>query len=973
MFSKSINLFRASMRPEINEITQIKRQIGVYDLALAAGIQLKKIGANEYAGLCPFHDDQNPSLHINPAKNLFHCKGCGKEGSPIDWVVHERSVSVGEAIKILKAKLPTGFTQRTVLLPLAGRSQSTTENKTYTNGGHSMNTNEEHENLSRLRLDLENQKALRTYAEACHKSLKEQQLPIDYLMKRGIVHGEIVDEHLVGFAPGDLLEKVKSDKELTQRFLKVGILRYDNDKASETYGKILERFAGCLIFPIMNTDEVITGIYGRRITGTGDTSTTLSASKHNYLPGGHLGFFNSRALIAKEVIITESIIDALSLMTLGYRNVIASYGAQGFTDEIREALVSAKTEKLYIAFDADSGGNRGTSKIVEKLKGTALQIYRIELPDGQDPNDFIRKESNAAERFKDILLNSSLISPLAEKPSATTPKDWEKKASSTGLGTGAEYHFTFGERLYIARGLEKNSDDTTLKTLLKASLGDRFHIDSFDLYNAKACWGFVKSTAERLELDDKVIRADLDKVTVTLEPELKMVLKQSAGGSAALTADTYRVNLLVQQKAEKTLQDPAYLIEFLKEVEACALVGENLNVLFGLAATITRKCRDQIHIIIQSESSSGKSTLLNLLADFVPDEDKLYFTQITPKSFYHAEEGSMKNKSIFVVEMQGLAEAQYPIQQMMSEKKLVNIYTMTDPKTGKFVNETRLVEGPDQFTITCPTENISDDINNRSAILSMLQNKEQLEKVMQFQRRLLSGEGVKLRRRRSDLAELAQHIQRALTVTRTVNPHMAHLHFGAETNRSLRDHQRYLNVIEAITILFQKQREIVTIDGEEHVRTHIIDVHLANFICQRIFGRSLTVLPPQTNSFVQKIAQHYLKYAKEKKIDFTQIWFYRRDMQAIVKLSMNRVHEHTNRAVMAEYFTTKRDQNGIAYRFLFEPAADGTFTQLLQLANMAELLKKCSRKERDEYAAYKPILFELFRLLDPAWSEEAAA
>jgi hypothetical protein len=96
-------------------------------------------------------------------------------------------------------------------------------------------------------------------------------------------------------------------------------------------------------------------------------------------------------------------------------------------------------------------------------------------------------------------------------------------------------------------------------------------------------------------------------------------------------------------------------------------------------------------------------------------------------------------------------------------------------------------------------------------------------------------------------------------------------------------------------------------------------------------------------------------------------------MQEIMKLSMNRVHEHANRAVTCEYFTTRRYQNGIAYRFLFEPAANGSFTQLLQLVNMTELLRKCRKKEREEYQAYRPVLDELFNLLDPTWAKEQAA
>lgn len=144
------------MMAENDEIERIQRQIGVYDLALAAGVQLKKIGANEYAGLCPFHEDKNPSLHINPIKNTFHCKGCGKAGSPIDWIVHERQVKVGEAIKILKAKLPQLW-EKVAGSPLA----------------------EVRPAVDLARPELQN--ALRVAVDYYHKTLREQQAPIEYL------------------------------------------------------------------------------------------------------------------------------------------------------------------------------------------------------------------------------------------------------------------------------------------------------------------------------------------------------------------------------------------------------------------------------------------------------------------------------------------------------------------------------------------------------------------------------------------------------------------------------------------------------------------------------------------------------------------------------------------------------------------------------------------------------------------------
>jgi len=932
----------AATPPKNDEITQIKRQIGVYDLALSAGVKLRKISASEYAGLCPFHEDKNPSLHINPIKNLFHCKGCGKEGSPIDWVVHEQKVTVGEAIKILKAKLPVLFSS-----PLA-------EIKINTNGGQRMQTNDLPEDLRQQRLEPENQKILRMYAEACHRRLKDEQAPIDYLMKREIRFREIIDEHVIGHAVGDLLETVKGDKELTQGFLRLGLLRHDNDKESETYGKILERFAGCIIFPVINTDGIITGIYGRRITGTGD--------KHNYLPGGHLGFFNSRALIAKEVIITESIIDALSVMTLGYRNVIASYGAQGFTDEIRDGLISAGVEKLYVAFDADNGGNRGAEKIVEKLQGAAVQVYRVTFPDGFDPNDFIRKAPNAAELFKDLIINSSILS-LAESFGNTAATE----AKPAFQKQGHEYHFTYGERNYIAKALDKNADDSTLKCVLRAAKEARFHVDTLDLYNAKACWGFVKSATEKLEFDERVIRADLDKITLCLEAELKTYL--AAKAKPQLQTVEFRKNLEMEFRSQKFFAEPDFFVHFLEIAERCALVGENLNVFYGLISTLSRFTYEQLNLLIQSESASGKSALLNLLADFVPDEDKLYFTQITAKSFYHGEEGFLYRKCIFLAEMLGFLDALYPIQQMMSEKKLSHLYTVTDPKTGKFTQEIKSIFGPDQFTITLPQEDVPEDFANRCVILAMNDSLEQSRRVMGFLRLLKSPAGTALRKERAELCEMVQYWQRSLKIHKVINPYAEFILYPLSTASARRDYQKLLTFAECLTIAFQHFREKVSVGGETYVKTHPIEIVLSGFVSRRTFGKvSLTRLPVQTENFVLRLAKFYKKFSKEKQIEFTQVKFYRHDMQDITKLSMNRVHEHAKRTERAEVFITERDKNGISYRFRFEPDEEGKFTKAAGFVDVDSLLRKCSKKEREEYQAFLPTLEKVFTLLDPTWT-----
>jgi len=84
------------------DIEQLKREVPILPLAGAMGIELKKLGSGEFAGLCPFHEDKNPSLHINIHKNLFHCKGCGKAGSVIDWIMLTQNLDTAGAIQVLR-------------------------------------------------------------------------------------------------------------------------------------------------------------------------------------------------------------------------------------------------------------------------------------------------------------------------------------------------------------------------------------------------------------------------------------------------------------------------------------------------------------------------------------------------------------------------------------------------------------------------------------------------------------------------------------------------------------------------------------------------------------------------------------------------------------------------------------------------------------------------------------------------------
>ena len=126
-------------------------------------------------------------------------------------------------------------------------------------------------------------------------------------------------------------------------------------------------------------------VYGRKLIGRSRKGTP----KHLYLPGPHKGIFNLAAYKAsKEIILCESLIDALTFWSHGYRNVTASYGTSGFTDEHIKAMQTHAIERVLIAYDRDEAGETAAQKLSKQLITKDIECYRIQFPKGMDANEY---------------------------------------------------------------------------------------------------------------------------------------------------------------------------------------------------------------------------------------------------------------------------------------------------------------------------------------------------------------------------------------------------------------------------------------------------------------------------------------------------------------------------------------------------------------------------------------------------------
>jgi DNA primase catalytic core len=940
-------------------LDEMKRAVQILPLAVSFGLAPKKIGGGEYVVRCPFgkHEDTTPSCHINHHKNVFHCKGCGEKGSVLDWLMLTEKIDLSSAIKRLKEEYAKG---------IAIKQYIEIEEK-----------KDEPINIKDPRF----QKALSLVVDFWHNNFNSKKEGAAYLLKRNIVYGELVDEFKIGFSDGSL-SHVVNDPEILETLVELGILKADTStslsagvNSSNGNGSLKEHFSGRVVFPVFDENGLVVQIYGRNIFSVG--------SKHMLLAGIPLSLFNPRALISSEIILCESVIDALSIMAMGYRNVAAVLSVNGLKDELLGKIISSGVRKVFIAFDNDLAGNiaagnkiiegKLTPPLAERLIAHKIESFRILFDENTDANDLLRKSKSidAAREKMTELLESAL--PL--KQLTDTPALYEGGKVETLTKKGKEYVYKIGQRDYTIRGLDQNKTDSALKIFLRLDYEEptkhekRFHIDTVDLFNAKTTGVYSRAAASKLTLDERVVSSDLDSLTVKLDELLKKIIEDKENQKTEKKKEFHK-NIETSFKAREFLSDPLFITKFVKDMEKAGVVGEPLNMFFGFLSTLSRYMKYPLHLIIQSESSAGKSNMLNLLSKLVPEEDMIYLTQVTPRSFYYGEPDFLKNKSIFIAEADGLKEAEYAIKQLMSELRLAISSTKTDPKTGEHTSDSREIEGPAQFIITEPVESLIEEIINRCVTLILDMSLAQTERIMDYQRLLHSPEGVTLRKQKEIICDFYRHVQREIQPLEVINTFSPYLSFNATTHQARRDHQKYLTLINTITLLNQHQREKIYKDGKLCVKTHPVDIAEANFLARRIFARALDELPIQTRNFVEILGKHYLQYAKENQVDFNQVWFYRKDARETTGLSNTRVHEHINRLVDFEYLTTRRDQNGIAYRFLFEPSMErGFFTSLLKLVEMPEILKHATKKERQEYLDFKVNLQEIFRALDPSYEQ----
>jgi len=355
--------------------------------------ELKKKGAN-WMGCCPFHQEKTPSFSVNPSKGFYKCFGCGKGGSVFNFIMEMEGLNFPEAIK--RVAEMTG-----IPLPEPIDDQQYQRNK---------ERREEAKKISDQIIDL-NRVAVKFW-ESELQTMRAKAAR-DYLKSRGITE-KTQEAFRIGFSPDSWdallteLKKTGADDKLIQQSGLVSV--------SEEKGRVFDRFRGRIMFPVLDVNGHPVA-FGARSLGKDEPKYLNSPETPAYVKGQHLyGLFQAKEEIRKRkfAILVEGYLDLISLYQYGIKNTAASLGT-AFTVE-QSRLLNRFTKRVVINYDGDSAGIKAARRAIEQFIPQDFEVKVLVLPDGKDPDDFVREfgadayneARGRAIPFLDFVLDASI-------------------------------------------------------------------------------------------------------------------------------------------------------------------------------------------------------------------------------------------------------------------------------------------------------------------------------------------------------------------------------------------------------------------------------------------------------------------------------------------------------------------------------------------------------------------------------------
>jgi DNA primase len=369
-------------------------------------VRLRKAGAQNYTGLCPFHKEKSPSFSVHASQQFFHCFGCKQSGDVFAFVMKMDSLTFPEAVRAVAAKCGIPLPKREFSSPEEAREAG----------------------LRRQLLDLH--EAATKYFEQ-HLQSPEAARAREYLTGRGMTADNIA-KFRIGYAPDDFnTMREAMRKEFSEEALRASGLfsSKEQNAQGQPIGQLYARFRKRITFPIANEQSKIIAFTARALDSDEKSGPKYLNSPETALYSkGHVLFNLDKAKTSIRqhdfALLVEGQMDCISVYTGGIHNVLATSGT-AFT-EMQVRLLARFTKRIVVNFDPDTAGATAAEKSIALLTEEDFDVKVVSLDDGLDPDRFIRERGipayfealRTARRYSDYLIQRALQLHPARTPDA---------------------------------------------------------------------------------------------------------------------------------------------------------------------------------------------------------------------------------------------------------------------------------------------------------------------------------------------------------------------------------------------------------------------------------------------------------------------------------------------------------------------------------------------------------------------------
>ncbi len=647
----------------------------------------------------------------------------------------------------------------------------------------------------------------------------------------------------------------------------------------------------CLIFPLVDEEGNINGLYGRSIN---KNLSTLQG--RHYYQSDRSGLYPGYPLKnVKVLLLTESVIDAATLLPLnvGLEDyaVLSLYGTNGLTNEHLKAIKRlAELEEVVFCFDGDEAGRKAMgahAMTLGRLKGNIRMSY-LKILEGEDVNSL----AVGHEEYKDLFVKlvRERIKLGGDWSKAEEPKQEVYNKLDTS-DPGNLVYLTSIARYYIKGGVRTSAKDLQhLKiTLVVENDKGRKSRNGLDLYEDRQVEKVAAHIAERLGLRADLVELDLH----ALADELEIYRKEILNGEGKKEEKKVSIPKDKRSKILAFWKRPDVFKQIDRLLELLGIVGEENNRRLGFCIVSSPRMPEPLHGLIQGSSGSGKTHLLSVLCSIIPEEWYIPITRATDNTFYNYGKYELSNKLISIEDKDALSDDANLSFRELQSKGMVSQSTTGQDESGYNRSYVKEVYGP-IASLSCTTKGSMylDDMN-RCFLLAIDESEEQTRRVLDYLKRSAAG---KINKKKQEEAKLfLQDALRMLHAYEVVIPQAPKLSLPPGVRDERRLNSLYLKLVKQITLLHQYQR---TKDQAGRLIATKNDLKLANEIMFDAIVLKVDDLHGPLRSFYEKLKRYLMGIAGDQASKYI---FRQREIRQGLHLSRSSLARFVKELLEMEY------------------------------------------------------------------------